>query len=198
MRKIIAKIASISFKIASFLLLLLIYGLLVFPEQSAKEENKILYNYVTKEVYMNGKIDHFTYKKLDRIGFDNIKKITINSVGGELLPAARIVQELLSRDIETYVPKNGHCFSACVLIFQAGNKRYAHSTAVFMVHNAMKRNALLNTYEISEEATISYYRLLSSLGAADDLLLVKSKYDQVYIDAKVAQTFNIVQIIETK
>jgi ATP-dependent protease ClpP protease subunit len=59
-------------------------------------------------------------------------EISFNSVGGDMQAAVYGYEELLKYNVNTYAAKE--CSSACTILFAAGVKRSAKSSADFMFH----------------------------------------------------------------
>lgn len=64
-----------------------------------------------------------------------IKTVVLNSSGGYIFHAEEIARLIRKYRINTTVKSDSKCFSACVLIFQAGIKRIADRGSVFMLHS---------------------------------------------------------------
>ncbi|MCC5978724.1 MAG: hypothetical protein JJU21_11720 [Salinarimonas sp.] len=67
-----------------------------------------------------------------------IKRMTLESTGGYIAEARGVVTVLRAHDIATHV--DGHCASACALIFAGGAKRSLASKARLGLHGYAMRN----------------------------------------------------------
>ena len=97
-----------------------------------------------------------------------IKKVVLNSRGGKLYDAMAIAEIIYKHKIQTEVVRNGKCYSACVLVFQAGKTRTAYVPSRFMVHYAyitVENNKITDT-----PASWKYFLKLIEYGMLPELI----------------------------
>jgi hypothetical protein len=87
-------------------------------------------------LYLDGAIDPYIIDELSVYPTTPIRKVSLNSDGGLVKDAFEIAEFIRANNIETFVRKDAVCKSACTLLFQAGVKRVAHQSSIFMYHGA--------------------------------------------------------------
>lgn len=108
-------------------------------------------------VYVYGSIDPALVERVITQDPIEIKRLELNSGGGKLRAAIEIAEFVRKNNLETYVGRYQLCASACTVIFQAGVKRIAHETAVFMYHYAYNRVGILKKKTVPN---IKYTKLM--------------------------------------
>ena len=97
-----------------------------------------------------------------RIDPDRYDRIELNSYGGSLRAARRIAWFIRINGLATHISNFGYCASACVLIFQAGERRTAGEKAILMLHSATARNGGKRL----KYSTRKYINMMIILGAS--------------------------------
>jgi ATP-dependent protease ClpP protease subunit len=119
--------------------------------RSAYDDYAILYDEKTDTLRIDGVIGPRFASSVEKAMEERaVRRIAINSEGGliaEAMAAARIIEP---HNIEILVQKS--CHSACLIVFAAGAKRYAHLGATFGFHAAAPIIAS-ETDLIKDEAT---------------------------------------------
>lgn len=83
---------------------------------------------------IDGPITEETAKKLAEAGRAPLRGVAFNSPGGDFFAALKLANFIKARGLATFVGFGATCYSACVVAFQAGGPRVAHSTATFLYH----------------------------------------------------------------
>lgn len=127
-----------------FLVAILLALVLVLP--GCSPTNFSNFRYQDHAIYnIHGRIDSRTYWGFDAFGNrpdirkDPIIVIDLNSRGGEMMNADRIIDKIHNlqgqgKTVITYVADDAECMSACTMIFAAGTYRIAGDTSVWMFH----------------------------------------------------------------
>lgn len=138
-----------------------------------------------------------------------IKKIEINSVGGNLFQGYTLARLVSLMSLEIFVPKNSVCNSTCAFIFHhaAIHKRSIHPTSTLMYHlstikffRPFKETITCHTFNIDEcnpsveliELNNKYTMFLYEL-PYDIFLEVISGKDSI-VNYEYAQALNIIQL----
>lgn len=58
-------------------------------------------------------------------GKPDVKVVSLNSPGGRVFPALEIARAIKAGSLSTSIPRGDECYSACSLVFLAGNERVA-------------------------------------------------------------------------
>ena len=126
----------------------------------------------------------------------NVKQLYLFSLGGKIRDALAIAEYVRKNNIEIYVGRDGKCYSACTIIFQAGSKRFAHETAKFMYHYAFNREGEESeTLVINETWTKIMFDTLIRYGIHKDLIDRIKPDSYLYLTAEEAMRYNIVTTI---
>lgn len=100
------------------------------PEPSAwTQESR-----VGDTLYIDGEVQEIQWSALRSGEYKGVKRVVLNSRGGLVMGAVLLAKEIRAQGLTTVIPAGGVCMSACTLLFQAGVKRQAHSSAIFMYH----------------------------------------------------------------
>ena len=96
-------------------------------EQKFSQYGKFFYFFeIPNTLFLNGAIkanDSFDFRKAIR--FHDIDTLVLSSPGGSVWDALSIAGIVFDRQINTVLPENSLCASACSYIFFAGKKRFA-------------------------------------------------------------------------
>jgi len=122
-------------------------------------------------VYIYGWIGPDLAEQIISMNPTKIKRIELNSGGGKLNAAFTIAEFIRKNNLKTYVGEYQICASACTIIFQAGVKRIAHETAVFMYHYAFDRTGPKRKKRVPNiKSTHLMFQRLIEYGAATELI----------------------------
>ena len=122
-------------------------------------------------VYIYGWVGPDLVERIISLDPTKIKRIELNSGGGKLFAAFKIAEFIRKNNLETYVGEYQICASACTVIFQAGIKRTAHETAVFMYHYAFDRVGPKRERKVPNiRSTHFMFQRLIEYGAAPELV----------------------------
>lgn len=93
---------------------------------------------VEDTIYISGPIDSHIYDVLAWAGdrLKGVKKISLNSFGGNHFWALEIARKIQELGLDTVVEEGSYCASACVYLFGSGKNRYAHKSIWFGIHGA--------------------------------------------------------------
>lgn len=122
---------------------------------------------------------------------ENIERVVLNSTGGFIWDAGILAYYIHKNGLTTVVEENSVCYSACVLLFQAGKNRIAHVNSKFMIHSVQfEANNILYTDPVG---TLIYTSLLRLYGFDDDFLNnISIDNGDFYFDAVTAKEYGIV------
>ena len=85
------------------------------------------------EIFFTGPITLKMYNAFrDLQNYENLEQVTLDSDGGNIFAARGLLRLIEERSLRTHV--TGNCYSACTLVFIAGQRRSAESTAQFGFH----------------------------------------------------------------
>jgi len=122
---------------------------------------------------------------------EDIERVVFNSTGGYTWDSGILAYYIHKYELTTVVEENSICYSACVLLFQAGKKRIAHVNSRFMIHSArFEANGVLYTATVG---TLIYTSLLRLYGF-DEKFLNNISVDagDFYFDAVTAEEYGLV------
>lgn len=85
-------------------------------------------------LFIDGEIQEIQWSFLEFGEYKGVRQIVLNSYGGLVRGAEDFARVIREQGITTVVPAGGVCMSACTLLFQAGLKRQAHESSLFMYH----------------------------------------------------------------
>lgn len=110
-----------------------------------------------------GDYDHFvsTLKKAAAIA--PLRRLYLNSIGGQLLAAIAITDlaRKTAPNVETIVPARQMCNSACVIVLSAGSQVYISRRATVIVHRAF--NANTGKSDINATKTASEFMVFNGM-----------------------------------
>lgn len=143
-------------------------------------------------IIISGPIIPGMEKKVESLITPKIQGVIIASPGGDLETAVKISRSIYNSQLSTLVPKHAMCYSACTLIFQAGQRRVAYGDAMFMYHSAKEVNMKTKASRPDQAATAVYWAYLL-VYQIDDRLLLKLNNMNVdyYIKAQNSKYYNI-------
>lgn len=142
--------------------------------------------------YINGRITKDTWTRfVIAVTSRKIKTVDLNSFGGFVSYAKSIATFIKLRKIDTRVSKYSGCFSACVMIFQAGKNRIAHANAVFMLHPVSVKRAGDTKYTKNKKATNDFFAWLVENGLKKSALPRLKKDRAIYFTAEFAKFFGV-------
>ncbi len=105
------------------------------PRHTVAPLSSIRDSRVGDTLYIDGKLRPFQYSALQYGKYKGVRRIVLNSLGGIVYDAMKLAEVVREQGLTTVVPANGICMSGCTLVFQAGVKRQAHHSAIFLYHN---------------------------------------------------------------
>lgn len=152
----------------------------------------VSYDEKTESVIITGPITDDTLIKFTSFSDKNIKNVIIASPGGLLLPSIKIAKFIAYKNIDTIIPNKGMCYSACTLIFQAGNNRFAFANSMLMYHSAKNETALTNNPIPSESATVLFWAYLVIFGIDDSFFDGMDLSTDYFISPERSMKYNIV------
>ena len=94
-------------------------------------------------LYINGDM-HFSIIYYELTTYDperKIKRVELNSPGGNINEIERVVEVVRGRGLATHVRGDSICMSACTMFYQAGVKRTAQKSAQFLYHTVRNNHA---------------------------------------------------------
>lgn len=135
-------------------------------------------------LYVDGLLDSYTLQQI-KFSLPQIRKIQWNSAGGNYSGQAKrladeIAQKVRSLKITSEVRKGAHCGSLCTLLFQAGFKRQAHESAIFLFHGPHWRQEAMDYRSMclnSESTKECVSKRQSYLKIKDDFFNQLEKFD---------------------
>lgn len=144
-------------------------------------------------IVISGPITEKTLKRFKAVLTPDTELVIIASPGGDLIPAVEISKIIYNRHLATLVPKHGMCYSACTMIFQAGNIRMAYEDSMFMYHSAKAVNEKTGEEKPDQSGTSIYWAFLILYGMDDGLLLrTNSMTTDYFVPARLAVKYSIV------
>lgn len=127
---------------------------------------------------------------------DNIRVVSLNSIGGSVRDAIAVARWVRNNNIRTHVAANNECSSSCTIIFQGGVVRSAHPTARFLYHYAHVEETAKNAKTVGRAmATIEYLEALISLGAPTSLYRIVPADRNWTLTADEARKFRILHVV---
>jgi len=122
---------------------------------------------------------------------EDIERVVFNSTGGYVWDAGILAYYIHKYGLTTMIEENSICYSACVLLFQAGKTRIAHVNSEFMIHPArFEANDVLYTATVG---TLIYTSLLRLYGFDNDLINnISPDKGDFYFDAVTAKEYGLV------
>lgn len=91
-----------------------------------------------------------------------MRALALNSPGGNVAEALKMVYTIRKRGLVTVVPQGATCASACVLLFAAGSRKIASIGSQLLVHGAAIAGA---QNEAALAVTANLAKVLGELGA---------------------------------
>lgn len=116
----------------------------------------------------------------------------IQSGGGNVSDAYALIDTILNSETPVYTFCDGYTYSAAVLVYLAGEKRYASKHSWFLIHNITSTLKNLTTQNIHDEA--EYLNVLE--GQIMDFLVDRTKLTRTELSQKLSH--NIEYIITAK
>ena len=118
-------------------------------------------------VTFRGIIDDASAERLEKLLGEGATTLNLVSDGGSVETGIKLARFIRDHGISTFVGKGNGCYSACLLLFQAGVPAIAHEDAVFMSHYA-SQTSLDNDLDRRARVwgTVSMLEVLIELGAS--------------------------------
>lgn len=115
--------------------LLAFFGLSVAVSEAAQ----IFYNSTKQALIISGPLVEGDFQSFEAElakteGKRGYPSIILDSEGGQVEPAFQIMDVVRRKSLQTIIPKNGICFSACAYIFMNGEKPKMHYSAQLGFH----------------------------------------------------------------
>ena len=107
-------------------------------------------------ILLSGEIMSGDFEKVEAALNRKLAPIHLDSNGGQVLEAIKIGELIRKKSLETRLPYNSSCASACVLILAAGVIRTAHETSGIGIH--------MSSGVFNEELVSKLEELISSDG----------------------------------
>lgn len=87
-------------------------------------------------LYVNGDLhfDVLYYELRDHDPERKLRRIELNSTGGNIAEMEKVAEMIRERGMTTHVRGDSVCMSACTMLYQAGATRTAEKAAVFLYH----------------------------------------------------------------
>ncbi len=135
-------------------------------------------------LYIDGEIQDIQWSILRDGEYKGVKRIVLNSFGGSVDGAKEFAKVIREQGLVTVIPAGGVCMSACTLLFQAGIKRQAHRSAIFIYHapragkigiSKLHDRCKKNGKEYCEQAISDY--VAGSTASADAFFNLFLQYD---------------------
>ena len=132
--------------------------------------------------------DHFL-----SLDYTKIKRVILDSSGGKVYDAMAIAEIIRRYGMHTIVLKNKRCYSACLLLLQAGNFRSAYTSSKFMIHYAYSTHDDGTTI-ITKMGSWNYFLKLIEFGMDPRLIdeVVKKEGNDINIDITGALKYNLI------
>jgi hypothetical protein len=147
-----------------------------FPTDSAAQSVRMVDDTTLK---IEGPITEETGETFRAIVSDNnVRTVDLSSLGGLVYVALEIAELIHEAGINTWVRPNSECYSACSLIFLAGERRLADGRlGVHQISFDRDDNVL------TQSIVADIFAALSRFGAPDDLVAVmlRTPPDQMYV-----------------
>lgn len=186
----------------NFLTILLIpfFTFLSSPSYAYEDPQETIILASDDTAYITGPIGPRNEEYFMSLDFNKIRRVVLDSGGGKLRVAIRMAAKIRNHKLETVVLANKICYSACVLLFQAGTLRTADVTAGFMVHYAFNRvGKNRDTLIIDTNGSWLYFRRLLVYDIdprlIERVILKKDDGGDVFFTAIVGMQFNVVNHI---
>lgn len=145
---------------------------------------------------VSGIITHEMRDKILALEPDNIRVVSLNSIGGNVREALAIARWIRNNNIRTHVAANAECSSSCTVIFQGGVVRSAHPTALFLYHYGHVEATAKDAKTVGRAmATIEYLEALISLGAPTLLYRIVPADRDWTLTADEARKFRILHVV---
>jgi len=110
--------------------------------------------------------DEFDLRKA--LSTHSIHTLSISSPGGDVSAGLNIAAAVSDRNINSYIPKNGNCESACSFIFFAGNNRKAGDGSALGVHQfAPQQSRITESRDIYQRAQQVMSNILGMISTFD-------------------------------
>ena len=155
---------------------------------------------VDRTIYINGKITWGITNELYKLKPEEYDRVILYSSGGSIHAAIEIANYIRDNKLKTEIERNGICYSACTVIYQAGISRTAYKTSSFMYHYSTikkwskSKQTLIN--HISVQGTHKYRMAIERFGAKKSLFSLWPKNgDPLYLTAEEASKYGVVQLI---
>ena len=98
--------------------------------------------------YLDGAVDKNLFFEIQNYTQTPIKTLYLNSGGGQIGEAFKVATFIRSQGIKTVLRPGAVCLSACTLLFQAGQERWATPESRLMFHGV--RDPFLSKTQIKE------------------------------------------------
>ena len=171
---------------------------------TSKEPSFLLYRngnslleIIGNRIHVHGKIEKGLAEAFALINPANHYTVWLHSGGGRVDSAEKIAALIERNKFWTRVGENRTCKSACTLIYQAGARRFAHKSAIFMYHSV--RYAGINkrvSNVVCDRCTRRMMYQLQRLGVVNDFFKHwPYGLGVLKLEAEQAAMFNIVQVV---
>ena len=107
--------------------------------------------------------EHLPTKGIKRLA------LSIDSNGGSIAGAADLAEWVRGNKVETMVPNDANCLSACVMVWGAGYHKWASETAKIGVHNASGGSGP-DKLAADAQATLFMAKALAKEGAPESII----------------------------
>jgi len=128
--------------------------------------------------------------------------ITVNSIGGNAYDGFAIIGAMEMSETPIYTVCTGSAMSMALLLFVAGDVRFAHRMATFMYHDSSWGGGGTNTQmqrhikEIERLNKVYDNYLLENTSLPQELLDdVRGKVDNLFFDAYQAQEYGVADVV---
>jgi|GEM_PF-7045063 len=123
----------------------------------------------------------------------DIQVLDLASDGGDLKTAIAMADEIEKAALMTHVSENGGCFSACLVLYQAGRIRYSDDAALFMIHYALQQTKNRKAAEAARfEGTVLFFESLIERGASPAIYENVPPYGELYLTSADAEALGII------
>ena len=125
----------------------------LMPPGPAQALDRIGWSKTRETMYVHGEIEKGDAVQIANAIMANRRKlrgIMLNSPGGDVMEAARLVDLVRGFDFDTGVTRGGECASACFMLWAAGKNRYVHADSSIGIHAT---SVLGTSGEMMENAT---------------------------------------------
>ena len=151
-------------------------------ELSSKPDKFFYFDELKGVLFLDGNIEEGMYTNFRQaIAENKIHTIVLSSLGGNVEEGLNIAGTVFDKGINTYIPKEYECYSACSFIFFAGYEKYA--LGKLGVHQAAYAD------DISEEKiSVGVVKTISQISTADILLRLGEFNTPRFVEQRMLRT----------